>query len=249
LVGLPLAGEVLGVFFVGQAPGHHGHAVLEVGQSRDFHAQTEAVQQLGPEFPLFRIHGAHQDEAGRVLEGNALPLHHIHAHGCSVQQHVHQVVVQEIHFIHVKDAPVGRGQKPRLEVFLPGLDGLFQVNGAEQAVLSGAQGQVHHRHGPVAHRQLLAWGQTGPAGVAHKLRLLRVAVKSTVGHHGNGGQKRSQTPGRGGFGRALLAPHQNSSQAGVNGIKNESLFQQFLAHQGRKGIHGSVRGHNGSIIP
>ena len=218
LVGFPLPREIFRVVLVGQAPGDHGHAVLEIREPRNFHAQTEAVQQLGPQLPLLRIHGAHQDEAGRMLKRDALPLHHVDAHGRRVQQHVHQVVVQEIDLIHIKDAPVGRSQKSRIKVFFAGLDGLLQVNGAQQPVRGGAQRHVHPRHGPIAHRELLSRGQTLPAGVAHKLHLLRMALKGTAGHHGDGRQQLRQPPSRSGFGRALLPPHQHPAQQGIDGV-------------------------------
>jgi hypothetical protein len=178
-----------------------------------------------------------------VLKGDALPLHHVHPHGCGVQEHVHQVVVQKIHFIHIEDAPVGRSQKSRLEVLFAAFDGLFEINAAQKAVLGGAEGQIHHGHGPVAHRQGLPPGEALPAMIAHELGHFRVAMEGAARHHGDGGQKRGQPPGRGGFGRAFFAPHQDTAQTGVDGIEDQGFFQQFLAHQGRERVNRSFGGH------
>ena len=101
LLSLPAGGKGLGVALEGQAPLHHGHAGVEIVEPRHLDAQPEAVQELGPEFALLRIHGAHQDKAGRVGERNPLALHHVDPHGRGVQQHVHQVVVQQVHFVDV----------------------------------------------------------------------------------------------------------------------------------------------------
>ena len=88
LLPLPGGGKTLGVGLEGQAALHHGHAGVEIVKAGHFDAQPETVQELGPELPLLGVHGAHQDEAGRVGEGNPLPLHHVDPHGRGVQQHV-----------------------------------------------------------------------------------------------------------------------------------------------------------------
>jgi len=53
--------------------------------------------------------GADEDEAGGVGDGDALPLHGVPAGGCGVQQHIHQVVVQQVDLVDVEDAAVGLG--------------------------------------------------------------------------------------------------------------------------------------------
>ena len=243
LLPLPPGGKTLGVGLEGQAALHHGHAGVEIVKARHFDAQPEAVQELGPELALLGVHGAHQDKAGRVGKRNPLPLHHVDPHGRGVQQHVHQVVVQQVHFVDVQNPPVGRGQQARLEMLLAALDGLFQVDGAQEPVLGGAQGQVHHRHGPVPAGQDLALITALPAGVAHQLGQFRVAVKRAARHHGDGGQQLRQPPGRGGLGRALLTPDQHPADEGIDGVEDQGQLQPLLPHQGRKGVNGTFRGH------
>ena len=47
----------------------------------DVNRQGEAIQKLGPDVPLFRVHSTHQGKPRRMGIGNALPLHSIDAHG------------------------------------------------------------------------------------------------------------------------------------------------------------------------
>ena len=214
-----------------------------MAEARHFDAQPEAVQELGPELALLGVHGAHQDEAGRVGKGNTLALHHVDPHGRGVQEHVHQVVVQQVHFVDIQNAPVGRGEQTRLKMLLAAFDGAFQIDGAQEAVLGGAQGQIHHHHGPVPAGQDLALSAALPAGVAHELGQLRVAVKRAARHHGDGGQELRQAPGRGGLGGALLAPDQHPADEGIDRVEDEGLLEALLAHQGREGVNGAFRGH------
>ena len=248
LLRLPAGREALGVRLEGQTALHHVHAGREVMQARHFDAEAEAVQQLGPQFPLFGVHGAHQDEAGRVGEGDALPLHHVDPHGRGIQEHVHQMVVQQVHFIDIEDAAVGCGQQTRFEMLLAALDGALQVDGAEQPVLGGAERQVHHRHGALAAGENLAGGPAPAAVVAHQLDFVGVAVKRTARHHRHGRQQFRQPSGRGGLGRALLAADQDPGDEGIDGIENQGLFETLLPDQGGEGIDGTFGGH-GAILP
>jgi len=230
----PALVEAHGVLLVIQTALHHGYPALGIVETGHLHAEAEAIQELGPKFSFLGVHGAHQDEAGRMGEGNALPLHHIHPHGRRVQEHFHQVVVQEVYFIHIQDAPMGRGHDAGLEMLFPLFDGLFQINGAQQSILGGAQGQVHHRHGFEAAGQGLPALPALPASGAHEVFLLGVAIEGAVGHHLDGWQKLRQAPGGAGFGGAFLSPDQDPAQPGIDGVQNQGLFQQVLAHQGRK---------------
>ena len=132
-------------------------------------------------------------------------------------------------------------------MLLAALEGGFQVDGAQEAVLGGAQGQIHHGHGPVPAGQDFALITALPAGVAHELGQFRVAVKPAARHHGDGRQQLRQPPGRSGLGRALLTPDQHPAEEGIDGVEDQGQLQPLLPHQGRKGINGTLGGH-GEIL-
>ena len=63
--------------------------------------QPESVEQLRPDVAFFRVHGTHQNKAGRMGIRYAFPFDRIDPHGRRIQQHVHHMVVQQIDFIHI----------------------------------------------------------------------------------------------------------------------------------------------------
>ena len=64
---------------------------------------------------------------GGVAYRYALALHVVAAHSGGVQQYVHQVVVEQVDFVHIQDAAVGGGDEARLKAAVAGFDGLFDV--------------------------------------------------------------------------------------------------------------------------
>ncbi len=94
---------------------HHQDPLRRIPQPLHVNAETEAIQQLRAQISLFRVHGANQDKVGRMRHRYPLALHHIHPHGGRIEQHVHQMVVQQIHLVDVEHLSVGLRQQPRLE--------------------------------------------------------------------------------------------------------------------------------------
>ena len=137
---LPQVHESVGVGLVGDAPPHHLAPLLGGKGAVYFHRQAEPVQQLRAQVPLFGVHGSHKDELGGVANGYSFPFNVIAPHGGGVQQHVHQVVVEQIYLVDIEDAPMGGGDQPGLEAASAGLDGLLDVQGANQAVFGGTHG-------------------------------------------------------------------------------------------------------------
>ena len=64
-------------------------------------AQTKAVQKLRTDVTLFGVHSANQHKACGVRIGNTFTLNSVYAHGSGVQQHVYNVVIQQIDFIYI----------------------------------------------------------------------------------------------------------------------------------------------------
>src|ERR1700737_2898786 len=85
-------------------------ALPDVLDAFDVDRQAESVEQLRAEATLFRVHGAAQDEAGGMPDRDAFALDHVHTHGGGIEQHVDQVVVEQVDFIDIEDVAVRLGQ-------------------------------------------------------------------------------------------------------------------------------------------
>lgn len=73
------------------------------------------VKKLRPELSLLGVSAADQNVACRVADGDALTLDCVPARGGRVQEHVHQVVIQQIDLVDVQDTTVGLSQETRLK--------------------------------------------------------------------------------------------------------------------------------------
>ena len=80
-------------------------------ESANLHTESETIDELGPQFPFFGIHGAHQDEPRGLAGGNTITLDRDPAAGGRVQQKIDDVIRQQIDFIDIQDAAVGSGQE------------------------------------------------------------------------------------------------------------------------------------------
>jgi hypothetical protein len=205
--GLPAGAEPGRVGLEGQAAADDLGAVGRVGHRLDLDGQAEAVEQLGAEVPLLRVHRADQDEAGRVAERQALALDVVDAHGGGVQEQVDQVVAQQVDLVDVEDAAVGRGQQPRLEGAGAGGQGALEVQAADDAVLGGADGQVDQGDGPAQAAGPLGQGPAGDvfAGGAGE----RVPLEDVEGR-----QQRGQRADGRALGGPLRPPDQDPAQPG-----------------------------------
>jgi hypothetical protein len=149
LLGLRLGvagAEGLGILLPGFPALDDLDPVLDIADTGDVDAQTEAVEQLRSQLALLRVHGADQDEARRVPHRDALALDDVDPHRRRVEQDVDEVVVEEVDLVDVEDVAVGLGQHPRLEALGPGLDRGLDVDAADDAVLGGVDGQLHDAH-------------------------------------------------------------------------------------------------------
>jgi hypothetical protein len=84
-----------------------------------------------------------------VLEADALALDHVDAHRRAVEQQVDHVVVEQVDFVDIEHAAVGRGQDARLEVAFAPLDRLLDVERADDAIFGGADRQIDKGRGEV----------------------------------------------------------------------------------------------------
>ena len=95
------------------APANHLDPHVDVARGEHVDRQPEPVEQLRTQFALFGIHGADQHEPGLVAVRDTVAFHVHPAHRGRVEQHVDQVVVQEVDLVDVEDAAVCARQQTR----------------------------------------------------------------------------------------------------------------------------------------
>ena len=103
--------------------------------------RAKTIQQLRTQVAFFGVHGADEDEARGVGEADAFALDDVYAHRGGIQQQVDDVVIEQIDFIDIEDAAVGVGEDAGVEMTLALLDGLFDIQRADDAVFGGGDGQ------------------------------------------------------------------------------------------------------------
>ena len=69
-----------------------------------------------------------------MAEGDPLALHGVDPHGSRVEEQVDDVILQQVHLVHVEEVAMGVGQEPRLEPLLPAGDGVLEIRGADQPI-------------------------------------------------------------------------------------------------------------------
>jgi len=72
-----------------------------------------------------------------MAEGDALPLDHVYAHRGGVEQDIHNVIIQQVDFVDIKQTAVCGSQHARLEMALAFLNRAFDIQRADHAVLCG----------------------------------------------------------------------------------------------------------------
>ena len=140
-------GERVGIGLVREPPAYDLDPRRRVARRSDLDGQAEPVEQLGAELALLGVHRADQDEAGGVLDRDAVTLDGRAAHRGGVEQQVDEVVVQQVDLVDVEDAAVGAGQQAGLVLRDALGQRLLEVQRAEHAVLGRADRQLDEAHG------------------------------------------------------------------------------------------------------
>ena len=153
LVGREARAQRVGVGVEGQPPAHDLDALRRVGAGRDVDAEPEAVEQLRAQLALLGVHRADEQEARRMRDADRLALDVGAAHGGGVEEHVDEVVGQQVDLVGVEDPAVRRGQEARLEGGDAVAQRAVEVERAEQAVGGRAHRQLDERHGPALDRR------------------------------------------------------------------------------------------------
>ena len=144
LLGPPAGSEALRVGLVGHAAADDLGAFGGLLGGRHVHAQAETVEELRTQASLLGVHAAHQGQAGRGLGTQGIALHPHHAQRGGVEQHIHQMVGEQVHLVDVQQPAVRLGQQTGPQPHLAP-QRRVEVQRAHHAVLGRAQGQVDER--------------------------------------------------------------------------------------------------------
>jgi hypothetical protein len=225
---------------------HDGDSPRDIAEPAHIDTESEAVEQLGPQLALLRVHGADEDEVRGMHHRHSLSLHGVDAHGGGVEEDVDEVVVEEVDLVDVEDVAIGVGEDPRLEAAQPLPDGALDVDGPHHPVLGGVDGELDDAHGPGAGGQALTAQLASPALVAEEVAALRAAGEAAVLDDRDLGKEGGQGADRGGLGGAPLAADEHATDRRVDGVEDEGGLHRLLADQGREG-QDAARAH-GPIV-
>ena len=165
-----------------------------VGAGHDGDAQPEPVQQLRPQLALLRVHGADQQEPAEACRSEiAFPLDARAAGGGGVQQHVDQVVGQQVDLVDVQHAAVGqrpaaRARTPRRCRRPASTRGTSRLPVTRSSV--APSGSSTSRAGRCSAGLPGGCGPSGQPGSG----VGRVAGEPALGHHADAGQDRRPGP-------------------------------------------------------
>ena len=174
-------GERVRVGLVGHPLPDDLHPHVDVARRVHVDGEPEPVQQLRTQFALLGIHRADQHEPGlvRMRDAVAFDVHPSHRGG--VEQHVDQMIVQQVDLVDVEHAAVRAGQQSRRKRVLAIAQHPLQVQRPDHPVLGGARAAsrpVRHRTGvdsrsrPTAARPARArpstWRCPSRRGSAHR---------------------------------------------------------------------------------
>ena len=196
------------------------------------HLQPEPVQQLRPQFSLLRVHGADQDEPGRMGKGYAFALHHVDAHSSSIEEDVGHVVVQQVDLVDIEDTAVDRREDARIDGYHPLTDRPLHVDGAHHPVFGHSEREVDDADSPAIRLQLLACSLLLSTGIADASVAGRIATVWAAPDHVDLGEHAGKRPDRGGLGRPFLAADEYAADSRVDGIEDECAFHYLLADDG-----------------
>ena len=177
-----------------------------------------------------------------MTHGDAFPFHGVPAGGGGVEQHVDEVVVEQVHLIHVEQAAVGLGQQAGLKGAHAFAQGFLDVDGAAEAVFRCTEGQVHHRHLP----RFGAQGFPLLHPLAHLTALqVGIAGRAVVGIAGDNvdvRQQISQGTDRGGFAGATVSHDHHAADARIDHVEKQGQLHLLLTDHRSEGEDPALPG-------
>mmetsp|Transcript_96626 Transcript_96626/g.269623 ORF Transcript_96626/g.269623 Transcript_96626/m.269623 type:complete len:446 (+) Transcript_96626:202-1539(+) len=208
------------------------HAQLGIPLRADQGVHAEAVEQLRSELALLWVAASHEDELRRVAHADALTLDGVPTSCSTVQQHINEVVVQEVHLVHVQNATVRLGKQSWLEGLLALRQGLLDVDGAAHAILCGSERQVDHRHLHRGDRKVLALPLATADVVAHNVVLGRRGVVGVARHARDLRKEVHEGADRGRLAGATVTQDHDAADLRVDHIQEQGQLHLGLSHDG-----------------
>ncbi len=228
---------------------HDAHPLVEVPETGDVDAEPESIEELRTEVSLLGVHRPHQDEARRVRERDALALDRVPPHRRSVEEHVDDVVVEQIDLVDVEDAAVCVGEEPRLEVTLAELDRRLGVDGADHPILGCVDRQFDHARAAVLDRASDPGLGAGATVVAPRRRGVRITSIPASDDHVDIGKQPGERADSGGLGGATLTADEHTADPRVDGVEDQRGLHGLLTHESgerHEGTRVRHRTHCGS---
>jgi hypothetical protein len=202
--------------------------------------EAEPVEELRAQLALLRVHRADQQEPRGVRDRDALALHVRAAHGGGVQQDVDEVVAEQVDLVDVEQAAVRRGEQAGLEGAHALGERALQVQGAEQAVLAGADRQLDEAAAPRADGGVTVLARVR-AVRAGRVGGGRVAGEAAAVDDVDRRQQRGERADRRRLRRPLLAADEDAAHVGGDGVEQEGGAQVVHADDGRQRERGGGR--------
>ena len=101
LIGGERFAERFAISIVAFTPLDDVDTILKIVLGCDFGVQSEAIEQLRPEFPFFRIARTNQHKACRMLDRNTFSLNFIDSRHRNVKQQIDEVIFEQVHFVDI----------------------------------------------------------------------------------------------------------------------------------------------------
>ena len=179
-----------------------------------------------------------------MRDRHPLALDRVLPHRRGIEEHVDDVIIEQVHLVDVEDVAVRLGEHARLELLLAALDGSLDIDRADDAILGRVDGQLHHAHAATPTRQRLAVFHAHGALHALQVGVIRRAAVAAVGHDVKPWQEFCQRADGRRFRGALLSADQHAADGGIDRVENQRLFHQVLAHDRGEGKYISTGLHH-----
>jgi len=185
-------------------------AVVGVPTAGDGGLEGEPVAQLRAQVALLGVHRPDEGERRGMGEAHAVALDAVVPVGGGVQQHVYEVVVQQVHLVDVEDPAVGSREEAGVELVVAG-QRVGHRQRPEDALAGGPERERHQRDGSLRDRRVrpLSTVVTLPVGVTRR------TAERAVRDGALGPQQVTQRPDGGRLGGPLLATDQQPAQVVV----------------------------------
>ncbi|KJU75381.1 hypothetical protein N619_21875 [Ectopseudomonas oleovorans] len=133
--------EGFGAGIEGQTATHDLGAFGRLRLAIEGQVEAEAIEQLRAQLAFLDVHGADQHEVRGMPMGDTVTLDVVDPAGGGIEQQVDQMIGQQVDLIDIQHAAIGPGQQTRGKLRAALAQRCVQIQGADDALLAGAQRQ------------------------------------------------------------------------------------------------------------